>query len=176
MESLAKSTSPSAASPGMSGFWRVLVVDDEHEVLQATVIALRNLMPDGFPIEIDYAESGKRAAEKLAAGGNAYALVLLDVVMETERAGLDLVRLIRDKLGLNKLQVVLRTGQPGRAPEEQVVRTYEINNYLEKTQVSNLRLRTMVTAHLRAYRALCDLEESREAMAAVARATRAMIG
>jgi len=42
--------------------------------------------------------------------------VLLDVIMETDQAGLDLVEFIRDTLKNETVRIILRTGQPGQAP------------------------------------------------------------
>jgi len=155
--------------------WRVLVVDDDRDVFLSTQLALRNFAVDGRPVDLTYVGSGA-AALALLTRDPGFALVLLDVVMESDSAGLDLVRSIRNGLGLAKIRIVLRTGQAGKAPEEQVIRDYEINDYLEKPRADRTRIRTVVATGIRAWAAYDELERSRAAMATLARATRALIG
>ena len=57
------------------------------------------------------------------------AVILLDVVMETDDAGIALVQHIREQQRNIDMQIVLRTGQPGVAPESDIMRRYEINGY-----------------------------------------------
>ena len=53
---------------------------------------------------------------------------------------------------VNRLvQIILRTGQPGQAPERDVIRQYDINDYKSKTELTALKLYTAVTSALRAY-------------------------
>lgn len=60
------------------------------------------------------------------------AVCLLDVVMETEHAGLETANAIRSMLKNTFVRIVLRTGQPGQAPEETIIAEYDINDYKEK--------------------------------------------
>jgi CheY-like chemotaxis protein len=154
--------------------WRVLVVDDERDVFIATRIALRDMTLDRRPLELIEANSAIEAFGILEANRD-IALVLLDVVMETDTAGLDLVPRIRDDLGMRNLRIVLRTGQAGKAPEDRVIRDYEIDDYREKTALDRTRLRTTVATALRSYRDLEALERNSNAMTTLARATRALI-
>jgi len=155
--------------------WRVLVVDDEKDVFTSTQVALRQFSLDGRAVTLTYADSAGAAYALLSADPD-FALVLLDVVMESDSAGLDLVRRIRNELQMPKVRIVLRTGQAGKAPEERVVREFEINDYLEKTRGDRTRIRTIVATSLRAWAMLDELERRRAAMATLARATRALIG
>lgn len=91
-------------------------------------------------------------------------MVLLDVVMESEDAGLQLVRHIRDELRLNAVRIVLRTGQPGYAPEIETVQSYDINDYKTKSELTRTRLYTVLTAAVRSYRQICALEANRRGL------------
>ncbi|MCK4346230.1 MAG: response regulator, partial [Bacteroidales bacterium] len=86
------------------------------------------------------------------------AVILLDVVMETNNAGLELVKYIRDKAGNYFTQIILRTGYPGQAPEREVIVSYEINDYKTKTELTAFKLFTVVLASLRAYDSVMKLE------------------
>mgnify|MGYP002133984888 CR=1 FL=1 len=55
----------------------------------------------------------------------------------------------------------MRTGQPGIAPERQVIETYDINDYKEKTDLTHGKLVTVFYASLRAYRDIMRLEQAR---------------
>lgn len=134
-----------------AGPWKVLLVDDEPAVHQISRLILAGLECDGRGIELLSAESAAQARELLAREGE-LALVLLDVVMESDDAGLVLVRHIREQRGDRLVQIVLRTGQPGVAPEREVVAHHEINGYWLKTDLTAQRLRTVVVAALRSYR------------------------
>jgi signal transduction histidine kinase len=77
---------------------------------------------------------------------------LLDVVMEHDAAGLDLVEYIRSELGNRRIRIILRTGQAGFAPEYRVVQNYDINDYLAKSESTQERLFVSLTTALRGYR------------------------
>ncbi|MBB5205706.1 CheY-like chemotaxis protein [Inhella inkyongensis] len=140
--------------------WRVLVVDDEPDVHSATRLALSNVVYKERPVQVLSAYSGKEGLMMLRREAD-IALVLLDVVMETEDAGLRLARQIREDLGNHLVRVVLRTGQPGQAPEREVVLQYDINDYKNKTELSSQKLFTTVIASLRAYEGLLMIERNR---------------
>lgn len=131
--------------------WKVLLVDDEPAVHQVSRLILADLQFDGRGIELFSATSAAQARELLACESD-LALVLLDVVMETDDAGLALVGHIREHRHDRLVQIVLRTGQPGMAPEREVVAHHEINGYWLKTDLTAQRLRTVVVSALRSYR------------------------
>jgi EAL domain-containing protein (putative c-di-GMP-specific phosphodiesterase class I)/DNA-binding NarL/FixJ family response regulator len=130
--------------------WRVLLVDDEEEVHALTRLVLGRASFEGRPIALESAYSAAEAMQFLAAHPDT-ALVLLDVVMETDDSGLALVRDVRERLRNSDIQIVLRTGQPGMAPEREVIRNYEINGYFLKTEITAQKLHSIVISSLRAY-------------------------
>ncbi len=155
---------PPAAGEAVGGAeqrrWRVLIVDDDVDVHAVTRLALRNVNFKGRALELFSAYSGREAFGVLRDTPD-IALVLLDVVMETDDAGLLLVQRIREELGNSTVRVVLRTGQPGQAPEQRVIVEYDINDYKAKTELTTQKLFTTVIAALRAYESLTMLERSR---------------
>ncbi|MES2153107.1 MAG: DUF3369 domain-containing protein [Pseudomonadota bacterium] len=140
--------------------WRVLIVDDDVDVHAVTRLALRNVSFKGRELELFSAYSGAEAYRVLSETPD-IALVLLDVVMETDDAGLILARRIREELNNQIVRVVLRTGQPGQAPEQRVIIEYDINDYKAKTELTTQKLFTTVISALRAYESLNMLERSR---------------
>ncbi|KAA0573964.1 diguanylate cyclase [Azospirillum sp. B21] len=137
--------------------WLVLVADDEPEVHAVTRLALARLRFRGRPVRLLDCTSAAEA-ERVLRETPGIAVILLDVVMETEDAGLRLVRTIREDLGNQAVRIVLRTGQPAQVAEEDLVLAYEIDGYTAKTELTARRLFTSVVTALRAYAALETLE------------------
>ncbi|MDF1737498.1 MAG: response regulator, partial [Minwuia sp.] len=156
--------------------WQLLIVDDDETVHRATRFALEDFSFEDRPLDIMSAYSANQARE-LIANMDDVAVVLLDVVMETEYVGLEFVRWVRDELSNPRVRIVMRTGQPGFAPELQVIRDYDINDYKEKSGLTNTKLLTTIYAALRAFRDIVHLEkqsdELREALVAVEEANMA---
>jgi putative nucleotidyltransferase with HDIG domain len=140
--------------------WNVLVVDDEPNVREITRIVLEHLEFDGHGLEIIEAGSAREGREILAQRRD-IALMIVDVVMEDEHAGLDLVRHVREQLHNRLSRIVLRTGHPGQAPEREVIREFDINDYKEKTELTSHKLETTVLVALRGYRDLMMIEAAR---------------
>ncbi|MDC8772840.1 response regulator [Roseateles albus] len=130
--------------------WRVLVVDDDEEVHSATRYALRQALILGRPLALVHTYSAQATRELLASDRD-FALILLDVVMESERAGLELVAHIREHCGMTACRIILRTGQPGYAPEADVFNSYDINDYRSKAELGQERLIISLSAALRAH-------------------------
>ncbi len=152
----------STASAGPS--WKIAIVDDEQEVHDVTVLALQNVSFCDRQLQFLSARSAREARALLAEHVD-IALVLLDVVMESDEAGLALVRYIRESLRNDQVRVVLRTGQPGHAPESAVIRNFDISDYRTKTELTSTRLFTTVIAALRTYQHLRDVTAQREELA-----------
>lgn len=138
--------------------WKVLVVDDEEGIHGITRMIFRGYEFEQRPIELISAMSGAQARELLAQHPDT-ALALLDVVMETDHEGLQLVDHIRNDLNNQDIRIILRTGHPGYAPEAQVIVNYDINDYLSKAELSASRLLTSVVVALRSYR---DIQSARQ--------------
>ncbi|KID55146.1 histidine kinase [Pseudoalteromonas luteoviolacea] len=143
------------------GAWKVLIVDDEPDVHTVTKITLSDFEFDGKSIDFVSAYSGEEAKKIMAEHGD-IALVLLDVVMETDDAGLQVAEFIRKALNNHLTRIILRTGQPGQAPERTVIVNYDINDYKDKTHLSSDKLFTVVYTGLRGYRDIQDIETARK--------------
>ncbi len=150
---------PTLLAPDERAPWRVLVVDDDSSIHKVTEITLRDETIDGRAIELLTAETADQAREILRKTPDV-ALALLDVVMESEHAGLELVRWIRGELRNRLVRIVLRTGQQGVAPEDRIMSEYEINDYWAKTDMTAHRLVTIVVGAIRAYRDLCTVSRA----------------
>jgi diguanylate cyclase (GGDEF)-like protein len=148
--------------------WRVLIVDDEREVHSATLFALKGLIIAGRPLEFLHAYSAAEARGVMESTPDV-AVMLLDVVMERGDAGLQLVRAIRDELDCADTRIILRTGQPGYAPELEVIRDYDINDYKTKSELTRTRLVTSLTTAIRSYEQIRMMLESERGMDRIVR-------
>lgn len=148
------------------GVWKVLIVDDEPEVHAVTKLALNDFQFQNKRLEFMSAYSGAEARTLLSEQPD-IAIVLLDVVMETDDAGLQVARYIREQLQNQFVRIILRTGQPGQAPERQVIVDYDINDYKSKTELTAQKLFTVIMSSLRSYRDIISLEQSRQGLAKI---------
>jgi len=145
------------------GSWKVLIVDDEPEVHAVTKLALSDFSFQGKNLEFISAYSGAEARKMIEQHPDA-AIMLLDVVMETDDAGLLVARYIREELHNHYVRIILRTGQPGQAPERQVIVNYDINDYKSKTELTAQKLFTVVMSSLRSYRDILSIDSSRKGL------------
>ena len=143
--------------------WKLLVVDDDEEVHEATRFALHDALIADRPLRLIHAYTAHEAAAAIAAEPD-IAAILLDVVMESADAGLKLVRRIREELRLADVRIILRTGQPGYAPELQVIRDYDINDYKTKAELTHTRLMTTLIAAIRSYEQIHAISENRRGL------------
>ncbi len=133
--------------------WKILIVDDEAKVHQVTKLVLQDFKFESRPLKFLSAYTGKEAMPLIEEHLD-LALILLDVVMEENNAGLEVVKYIRKVLKNEFVRIILRTGQPGEAPEEAVIVEYDINDYKTKTELTSQKLFTSIVAALRSYRDL----------------------
>src|SRR5207244_3435811 len=128
--------------------WQILLVDDEPDVLSVSKLAMRNFEVYGLPIRIHTAASKAEAIELLKQLNRlrhtVIAVAFIDVVMETDTAGLELCDYIRGTYDNKAMQLYIRTGQPGIAPERKVIDKYDINGYFTKTEMTADKLYTLV--------------------------------
>ncbi|GEM_PF-994010 len=130
--------------------WKLLVVDDDADIHAVTKLVFKDFSFNNQAIEMLNAQSAQQAEALLHVHPDIH-LALIDVVMETENAGLQLVEYIRHQLKNSLMRLLLRTGQPGQAPEAHVIQAYDINGYLEKTELTAQKLISAVTTALRSY-------------------------
>jgi len=142
---------------GSEGFWKVMVVDDEKSIHDITMTSLKGFMFEGRGVKFLNAFSGQEAATLFHLHPDT-ALLIVDVVMETQDAGLDFVHYIREKLNNHVVQIVIRTGQPGLAPESDVISKYQINAYYSKTELRVQKLISLFITSLRTFDISVKLE------------------
>ena len=143
--------------------WKIVIVDDDPSIHDVTKMALGGFSFAERNLEFLSAFSGAEAKQLLAEHPDS-AIVLLDVVMEDDHAGLDVAKYIREDLNNKMVRIILRTGQPGQAPERQVITDYDINDYKEKTELTARKLYTVIYASLRSYRDLLTIESNRRGL------------
>ncbi|MDU0353204.1 EAL domain-containing protein [Paraglaciecola aquimarina] len=143
------------------GEWNILVVDDDEEIHSVTRLALSDLVVADKSLHFIHAHSGAEALEIIAKMRSSIAIILLDVVMESDDAGLIVARKMREELNILEPRIILRTGQPGYAPEEQVIKDYDINDYKTKTELTRGKLVTTIIASIRSYQQILSINQSR---------------
>lgn len=139
-------------------YWSILVVDDDQAVHDVTRLILRDMKIADRTIKLTQAYSAQEATTLLEQD-NDYCVILLDVVMENDHAGLDLVNYIRKVLNNQMVRIVLRTGQPGQAPELSVISDYDINDYKEKSELTSQKLKACIVAAIRSYKDLQTIHD-----------------
>ncbi|WP_412480854.1 EAL domain-containing protein [Azonexus sp. IMCC34839] len=154
--------------------WHILIVDDDQDVHEATEFALGGIEILGRRLSLAHAYSGQEAIAYLGKHAD-IAVILLDVVMESDDAGLKTVDSIRNELQLHNTRIILRTGQPGQAPETETITRYDINDYKTKSELSHAKLFTTLTAALRSYDQLQRLDASRQGLEKIVAASNQFI-
>lgn len=152
-----------SASAPMDDIWNVLVVDDEEDIHQVTKLVLSGFTFEQRRLVFHHAYTASEAMEMIKQLPEV-AVALVDVVMETNHAGLDLIRYIREDAENHDIRLILRTGQPGEAPEESVIRDYDINDYKNKTELTAIKLKTLLYSALRSYRDIRIIEKHKQGL------------
>ena len=150
--------------------WRILVIDDDDSIHQVTKLVLSDVEIESRQLDIVSAYSSAQAQEILKVDDD-FCMAFVDVVMETDHAGLELVEWIRKDLKNQNIRLVLRTGQAGTAPEAKVIREFDINDYKEKTDFTSNKMVTTVYASIRAYRDIMTIQKSLDAFKKLIKAT-----
>ena len=154
---------PGDEPPEQGPRWKIAVIDDEPAVHDGTRFALSDYRLNGQGLEILSAYSATEGRDLMRKHTDV-AVVLLDVIMETDTAGLNLVEFIRKELKNETVRIILRTGQPGQAPERRVIVDYDINDYKAKTELTADKLFTALTAALRSHQQLQRMVETRRGL------------
>ncbi|MEO5376807.1 MAG: ATP-binding protein [Magnetococcus sp. DMHC-6] len=158
MIKIVRSNPPPPISKPFIEPWRILIVDDEPDIHKVTRLSLDTFIFENRPIAFISCYSGQEAVQILEKE-NDFALALIDVVMETDNAGLVLVEYIRNRQRNKFMRLIIRTGQPGTAPEKEILEKYDIDDYKDKTELTSLKLYTMVRSGLKAFRDIHLIQE-----------------
>lgn len=143
--------------------WKVIIADDEEEIHSVTKMVLGSYTFDDQGLEFLSAYTGRETRDLIRDNPDT-AIILLDVVMEKENSGLETVKWIREELKNSFVRIVLRTGQPGQAPEKQVIRNYDINDYKEKTELTDQKLFTTITSSIRSFRDIKTIDRNKRGL------------
>lgn len=138
-------------------------MDDETGIHDVTRLVLRRMKYAEHPIELISAYSAQEAEEIIKVTPN-IAVAIIDVVMENDQAGLGLVKIIRNNYSMNRVRIILRTGNPGMAPEREVIKHFEIDDYRDKTELTADRLFTAVYTALRSFNTLKTIDETAQGL------------
>lgn len=133
--------------------WKILIVDDEAEIHDVTKLALDDFIFEDKYLSFFSAYSGEEA-KQIIQNNPDIAMILLDVIMENDTAGLELIQYVRETLDNQLVQIILRTGQPGEVPEKKIIQEYDINGYKTKTELTRTKLFTIVRTTLKAFSAI----------------------
>ncbi|MDC7241134.1 MAG: EAL domain-containing protein [Spirochaetales bacterium] len=140
--------------------WEILIVDDDQDVHDATIFALKDIVILDRKLQFSHAHSAEEAIDYLKHHSQT-AVILLDAVMETDQAGLEAVRIIREELQMEDVRIILRTGQPGHVPELETITRYDINDYKTKSELTRSKLLTTITTAIRSWEQLRRVQNSR---------------
>lgn len=143
--------------------YKILIVDDDDEIHKISKMVLEDFRFKDSKLQLLHSRSCLEAKEAFIEHKD-IALVLLDVVMEEEDSGLRLVNFIRKEIKNRFVRIILRTGQPGKAPEDKIIREYDINDYKEKTELTVSRLYTSIYSALRAYEDIIAIHKAKEGL------------
>jgi signal transduction histidine kinase/CheY-like chemotaxis protein len=157
------SRKPLDAKPSNQPVWKILVVDDDADVRKLAHLNLKGFEFEGRKLQFLDAASAEEARVILSQN-NDIAVALIDVVMETEDAGLKLVEHIRYDLQNHFMRLIIRTGQPGVAPERAVIDNYDIDDYKDKTELTAQKLYTAIRSGLKSYRDLLIIDSNRRGL------------
>jgi diguanylate cyclase (GGDEF)-like protein/PAS domain S-box-containing protein len=144
--------------------WKILIVDDEEDVHRVTRMVLSGYRYLSRPLSLLHAECAEKALQLMQLHPD-IALILLDVIMETDNAGLDLVEKIRHSQCNSDVRILVRTGQPGMFNQYQVARKYDINGFHDKSTLTADMLFGSITRLLREYAYLQELRVQQREMA-----------
>lgn len=144
-------------------YCKVLTVEDDQDYQEALLNGLSSLNYDDKKVEFLTASTALEAATVIAENPD-ISVIFLDVVMETDNAGLRLIRTIREDIGNDLVRIVLLTGQAGMTSVEDLISQYDIDDYWCKSDLTQVHLQTIVLSNLRTWEHLSDMKEARHSM------------
>ncbi len=139
--------------------WQVLIVDDEKLIHDVLSMNIRDMLCNDRPVTLIKAYSANEA-KNIIDNNPDIAVIILDVMMEQDDAGLNLVKYIREELKNIDIRILLHTGQPGIAPKREVSEDYMIDAYLDKNMSDNDDCYVAVKLALKSYQENVSLRQS----------------
>lgn len=144
---------------------KVLVVDDDESVHHITKLILERSVFPGWKLDLLHATSGVEAKEVFARHRD-IAVVILDVIMEHDEAGLDVARYIREELQNRFVRIIIRTGQAGIRPDGRLLATHDINDFRTKSELTSDKLYSCVLTAIRNHAEILSLQNTNATMQA----------
>ncbi|MBU2870678.1 EAL domain-containing protein [Colwellia sp. E2M01] len=153
--------------------WKILSVEDDLDYQESLVFAIKDMTFQSRAVEILTANSAAEAAQVLVQQHD-IAVILLDVVMEEDDAGLRLINTIRNVQGNSAVRIILLTGQPSFAPRLNVMQEHDIDEYWNKAEIQQDMLCSVLSAHLRTWHTLTELKQATLGLQMVVDASRSL--
>lgn len=137
----------------MSERHKLLIVDDDTEVLLATKMCLKRARYQDGRFAISTASSGHEAVETMRQDPD-IAVVIIDQIMEEDTAGLEACRRIREELRLSRPRLILRSGLAMVSDIPKDLESLSLTAVLPKGEMTPESILQQVTEALDAYYAL----------------------
>ena len=118
------------------GVWKILMIDDDEQVHQSTVLALGDEVVLGRKLSFDHARSAKEALDIMNKGDSIPDLAFVDMVMETPDAGLRFAMAAKESTSWSSVKILLRSGQPGFSNEMEKARSLGVEGFAQKASIS----------------------------------------
>jgi CheY-like chemotaxis protein len=135
----------------VKGAWKVLIIDDDPNIHLVTKMALEYIVFEQRGIELISAFNTTEARQMIAFHKD-IAIIFLEVALESENAGFELVHFIRKDIQNTAVRIILRVRQSSAMPENSVVENMDINDYKTKTELTTQKLFNLTITALRSYR------------------------
>ncbi len=160
LDFLSKDILPSASD---KSFYKVVIADDDEDIHALTTMLLRDFEFEGKRLSLLHTYTAKETIKIIIENPDT-AVLILDVVMEAMDAGLKVINHIRDVMKNKAIRIILRTGQPGYAPEDSLIKEYDINDYKLKTELTKQKLYTSLYSCFRSYRDFMEIDRNKRAL------------
>lgn len=110
--------------------WNILIVDDEKNFAEDLKEEIGDYRFKGSTPNVAIAHSGFEAINIL--GQSEFALLIIDIIMETPDAGLHVIEFIRNKQKNSLMQIIVMTARPDIYEESDIISRYEIHSFIDK--------------------------------------------
>ncbi len=130
--------------------WKILIVDDEQDIHKIIKMIFDNHKIDDMNLEIFSACNSDEAIFLLKENSD-IAVALVDIVMETEDAGINCVRRIRNELKNDKIRLILKTGYPSQIPGPEILEAFDISMFKQETDLTTQIIIEMICTSIKEF-------------------------
>ena len=117
-------------------YWTILMIDDDEQVHQSTVLALGDEVVLGKRLYFQHAYSAKEALDNIDKGQQPPDLAFVDMVMESADAGLRFATAAKTHPQWLHVKILLRSGQPGFSNEIEQAKAIGVEGFAQKANIS----------------------------------------